>query len=136
MTILPDPCFGKERYGEDFCESAEYVDFFNVPIYDMAYSTTYWLETLALDFSKHLQKPLYVELYASDPGPKIKNILAAMVSVSNYVDGVILATHDPYLTKKIQEKIITDNEFTRFLQRHNCEKMTDVIESWKKSLIP
>jgi len=132
VTILPDPCFGKERYGEDFHALAKHVDFFLVPIYDMAYSTTYWLETLALDFSKQLEKPLYIELYASDPGPEIKNILSAMVSVSNYADGVILATHDPCLTKKIQQKIVTDTKLARFLQRHKCEQMTDIIENWKK----
>jgi uncharacterized lipoprotein YddW (UPF0748 family) len=131
VTILPDPCFGKERYGEDFHALAKYVDFFIVPIYDLAYSTTYWLETLAFDFSKNLQKPFYVELYASNPGPKIKNILTAIVSVSNYTDGVILATHDPSLTKKIQETIMTDTELTTFLQRHKCKKMINIVENWK-----
>jgi hypothetical protein len=98
----------------------------------MAYSTTYWLETLALDFSKQLEKPLYIELYASDPGPEIKNILTAIVSVSNYADEVILATHDPCLTKKIQETMVSDNELTKYLQRHKCKQMTDIIENWKK----
>ncbi|MCW4016194.1 MAG: hypothetical protein NWF06_07485 [Candidatus Bathyarchaeota archaeon] len=134
VTILPDPCFGKERYGEDFHALAEYVDFFLVPIYDMSYSPTYWLETLALDFSKQLKKPLYIELYASNPGPKIKNILAAIVSVANYADQIILATHDPCLTKEIQEKIVTDNEIVKFLQRHKCEHITNIIENWKKEL--
>jgi hypothetical protein len=136
VTILPDPCFGKERYGEDFRALAKYVDFFLVPIYDLAYSTTYWLETLAFGFSKQLEKPLYIELYASYPGPKIKNILSAIVSVSNYADGVILATHDPCLTKKIQEKIVTDHEFTKFLQRRKCEPMMEIIENWKKVCNP
>ena len=80
-------------------------------------------------FSKQLEKPLYIELYASYPEPEIKNILSAIVSVSNYADGVILATHDPCLTKKIQETIVTDNELTRFLQRRKCEPMTGIIEN-------
>ena len=128
---MPDPCFGKERYGEDFRSLAKYVDFFLVPIYDTHYSTTYWLETLALDFSKQLEKPLYIELYASYPRPKLKNLLKAIVAVSNYADAVILATHDPCLTKEIQEKLVTDNELTKFLQRHKCEQMANVIENWK-----
>ena len=131
VTILPDPCFGKERYGEDFRSLAKFVDFFLVPIYDIAYSTTYWLETLALDFCKQLEKPLYIELYASDPGPKLKNLLSAIVAVSNYADAVILATHHPCLTKEIQEKLVTDNELTQFLQRHKCEQITNIIEKWK-----
>jgi hypothetical protein len=133
VTILPDPCFGKERYGEDFHALAKHVDFFLVPIYDRAYSTTYWLETLALDFCKQLEKPLYIELYSSNPGPKLKNLLAAIIAVSNYADAVVLATHDPCLTKEIQEKLVTDNELTKFLQRHKCEQMANVIENWKNN---
>ncbi|MCW4022319.1 MAG: hypothetical protein NWF02_04060 [Candidatus Bathyarchaeota archaeon] len=131
VTILPDPCFGKERYGEDFHALAKYVDFFLVPIYDMHYSTTYWLENLAFDFSKQLKKPLYIELYASNPGPKLKNLLSAMVCISKYADGIILATHDPCLTKEIQQKMIADNELIKFLQKHKCEQLTEIIENWK-----
>ena len=131
VTILPDPCFGKERYGEDFHALEEYVDFFLVPIYDLAYSTTYWLETLALDFSKQLEKPLYIELYASNPRPKLKNLLSAIVSISNYAYGVNLATHDPFLTKEIQEKMVTDNELIKFLKKHKCEQLTNIVENWK-----
>jgi hypothetical protein len=131
VTILPDPCFGKERYGEDFHTLAEHIDFFLVPIYDLAYSTTYWVETLTLDFSKQLEKPLYIELYASNPRPKLKNLLSAMVSVSNYADGISLATHDPCLTKEIQEKMVADNEVIKFLQKHKCEQLTNIIENWK-----
>jgi hypothetical protein len=134
VTILPDPCFGKERYGEDFRALAKYVDFFLVPIYDLAYTTTYWLETLAYDFSKQLEKPLYIELYASNPGPETKNILSAMVAVAPYVDGIILSTHDPNLTKQIQQQIVTDPKLTKLLQKHKCEPMINVIEKWKNVL--
>lgn len=131
VTLLPDPCFGKQRYGEDFVSMAKHVDFFLVPIYDLAYSTTYWLENLAYDFSKQLEKPLYIELYATPPGPKLKNLLKAIVSVADYADGVILATHDTCVTKKIQEKILTNSELTSFLQRHECEPVTGIIKKWK-----
>jgi hypothetical protein len=134
VKILPDPCFGKERYGEDFRSLAKYVDFFLVPIYDLAYSTTYWLETLALDFSKQLEKPLYIELYASNPRPKLKNLLKAIIAVSNYADAVVLATHDPRITKEIQEKFVTDKELIKFLQKHKCEQLTNIIENWKNKL--
>ena len=134
VTILPDPCFGKERYGEDFHALAKYVDFFLVPIYDLAYSTTYWLETLALDFKKQLPKPLYIELYASNARPKLKNLLSAIVAVSNYADGIILATHDPCITKEIQEKLVTDNELNKFLQKRNCKQITNIIENWKNKI--
>ena len=122
VTILPDPCFGKERYGEDFHALAKYVDFFLVPIYDLAYSTTYWLETLALDFSKQLEKPLYIELYASYPEPEIKNILSAIVSVSNFADGVILATHDPCLTKKYKKQLLQAMNSPDFCKDANANR--------------
>jgi uncharacterized lipoprotein YddW (UPF0748 family) len=132
VTLLPDPCFGKERYGEDFHSLAEYVDFFIVPIYDLVYSTTYWLETLAYDFSKQLKKPLYIELYAADPGPKLKTLLSAMVAVSNYVDGIILATHDSTIAKQIKENLTENLEFTDLLERkHQAPRLRQKIQSWK-----
>jgi hypothetical protein len=134
VKILPDPCFGKERYGEDFQALEEHVDFFVVPIYDLAYSTTYWVETLALDFSKQLKKPIHIELYASNPQPKLKNLLSTMLSISNYVEGITLATHEPCVTKEIQQKIATDNEAIKFLQKHKCEPLTKIIENWKNLL--
>jgi hypothetical protein len=134
VTILPDPCCGKERYGEDFQELAKYVDFFLVPLYDLAYSTTYWLENLAYGFHKQLEKPLYVELYASKPGPKLKDILKTMVAVSDYVEGVILATHDAQLSRQIQERLVKDEEFTGFLDRHGNKATRDLVERWKQIL--
>jgi uncharacterized lipoprotein YddW (UPF0748 family) len=133
VTLLPDPCFGKERYGEDFQSLTKYVDSFIVPIYDLVYSTTYLLETLAYDFSKQLKKPLYIELYAANPGPRLKNLLSAMVAVSNYVDGIILATHDPAIAKQIKESLTNDSEFTDSLEKkHHARKLRQKIQSWKK----
>ena len=80
-------------------------------MYDLVYSTTYWLETLAIDFCKKLEKPLYIELYAANPGPKLKNLLAAMISVSDYAEGIILATHDSARAKKIRENLTTNTDF-------------------------
>jgi len=109
------------------------VDFFLVPLYDLAYSTTYWLETLVYDFYNQLEKPLYIELYAANPGPKLKNLLSAIVSVSNYADGVILATHDSCLTKEIQDRLAKNNEFIHFLERNECESMINIIRKWKEN---
>lgn len=131
VTLLPDPCFGKERYGEDFHILEKYVDFFVIPIYDLCYSTTYWLETLAIDFSKQINKPLYIELYAANPGPKIKNLLAAMIAVSDYVEGIILATHDPKWTKQIQENILNNSEHRLFLEKSGRQQLIEIVDSWQ-----
>jgi uncharacterized lipoprotein YddW (UPF0748 family) len=133
VTILPDPCFGKQRYGEDFHSLAKYVDFFLVPLYDLTYSATYWLETIAYGFHKQLEKPLYIELYAANPGPKLKKLLAAMNAISNYVEGITLATHDNKLAKKIQNKIANDKELTNFLNRHGSEPIQNIANKWKEN---
>jgi hypothetical protein len=66
LTLYPDPYPGHiyDRAGLDVDALAAYVDEFVVPLYDMAYSTTYWLEILARGFEDELDRPFSVELYA------------------------------------------------------------------------
>ncbi|MFC7133981.1 MULTISPECIES: hypothetical protein [Salinibaculum] len=66
VTLYPDPYPGHlyERSGLDLDALDEYVDEYVVPLYDMAYSTTYWLEVIASGFADLLSKPLTLELYA------------------------------------------------------------------------
>ncbi|MEM4781420.1 MAG: hypothetical protein QXG03_07675 [Halalkalicoccus sp.] len=68
LTLYPDPYPGHlyERAGLDIQAIEPHVDEFVVPLYDMAYSTTYWLETIASGFSSLLSTPFSVELYAVD----------------------------------------------------------------------
>lgn len=66
MTLYPDPYPGhlRERVGIDFNALAPYVDEFVVPLYDMAYETTYWLEIIVQGFEDALSVPFSIELYA------------------------------------------------------------------------
>jgi hypothetical protein len=68
LTVYPDPYPGHvyDRAGLDLAALTDYVDEFVVPLYDMAYSTTYWLEILAKGFVDELDRPFSVELYAVD----------------------------------------------------------------------
>ena len=68
LTVHPDPYPGHlvERSGIDLDALAEHVDEFVVPLYDMAYSTTYWVEIIASGFLDALATPFSVELYAPD----------------------------------------------------------------------
>ncbi|PSQ05304.1 hypothetical protein BRC92_02450 [Halobacteriales archaeon QS_4_69_31] len=68
LTLYPDPYPGHiyDRAGLDVTALEAYVDEFVVPLYDMAYSTTYWLEILARGFGDELSKPFSIELYAVD----------------------------------------------------------------------
>ncbi len=66
MTLYPDPYPGHlyERAGIDLGALEAHVDEFVVPLYDMAYETTYWLETIARGFETALETPFNIELYA------------------------------------------------------------------------
>jgi len=68
LTLYPDPYPGhvRGRTGVDPAALDAYVDEYVVPIYDMAYSTTYWLEILARGFIDELATPFSIELYAVD----------------------------------------------------------------------
>jgi len=68
MTLFPDPYPGhlEDHSGIDVAALGPHVDEFVVPLYDMAYTTTYWLKTIASGFDDLLPKPFSVELYAVD----------------------------------------------------------------------
>ncbi len=68
LTLYPDPYPGhlSRRSGLDVTAVEEHVDEFVVPLYDMAYTTTYWVEVLASGFEDLLSTPFSVELYAVD----------------------------------------------------------------------
>jgi hypothetical protein len=89
LTLYPDPYPGHiyERAGLDIDALAEYVDEFVVPIYDMAYTTTYWLEIIASGFADALDTPFSVELYAVDV--EIDNLIDAAEVASEYGESVL-----------------------------------------------
>jgi hypothetical protein len=69
LTLYPDPYPGHlyERAGLDIEALEPYVDEFVVPLYDVHYGTTYWLETIAKGFETRLAEvdvDLSIELYA------------------------------------------------------------------------
>jgi len=106
MTLFPDPFPGhlERRFGIDVDRLAPFVDRFIVPIYDMHYATTYWLEVLAQGFRERLPRPYAIELY----GLKVpeRALLHAVEVAEAYCDGVIVA-YDNQLEKllRIQEQL-------------------------------
>jgi hypothetical protein len=64
-----------------------FVDEFVVPLYDMAYSTTYWLEILAQGFEDRLSTQFSVELYAVDVD--IDDLVKATEVASEYGTAVL-----------------------------------------------
>lgn len=88
LTLYPDPYPGHlyERAGLDLDALAEHVDEFVVPLYDMAYETTYWLETIASGFEDALDAPFSVELYCVDVD--VENLVKAAEVVDEYANDV------------------------------------------------
>jgi hypothetical protein len=89
LTLYPDPYPGHvyERAGLDVDALVEYVDEFVVPLYDMAYSTTYWLEILARGFVDELDAPFSIELYAVDVD--IDDLVHATEVAAEYGESVL-----------------------------------------------
>ncbi|NHN48801.1 hypothetical protein G9464_14525 [Halostella sp. JP-L12] len=89
FTLYPDPYPGHlyERAGLDLDALAEHVGEFVVPLYDMAYETTYWLETIASGFEDALDRPFSVELYAVDVD--IDNLIHAAEVAAEYGESVL-----------------------------------------------
>ncbi|WP_415382006.1 hypothetical protein [Halosimplex sp. TS25] len=89
VTLYPDPYPGHifDRAGTDPEALAEYVDEFVVPVYDMAYTTTYWLEIIAKGFEDELETPFSIELYAVDVD--IDNLVHATEVADEYAESVL-----------------------------------------------
>lgn len=108
LTVNPDPYPGhlERNYGLDIEALEPLVDAFIVPVYDLAYSTTYWVENIASGFKDRLRQPFLVELYAlqvPDDG-----LLKAAAVARHYADGVLIA-YEPDLgrLKRIQSNVMS-----------------------------
>ncbi len=88
LTCYPDPYPGHlyERAGLDLEALEAHVDEFVVPLYDMAYETTYWLEVIAKGFQSQLDIPFSIELYAIDI--ELENLRKATEVASAYANDV------------------------------------------------
>jgi hypothetical protein len=88
LTLYPDPYPGHlhERAGLDLDRLSGLVDEFVVPLYDTAYETTYWVETIASGFRDALSAPFSVELYAVNVD--VDNLLHAAEVADEYGEDV------------------------------------------------
>ena len=89
LTLYPDPYPGHldARSGLDIEALSEYVDEFVVPIYDMAYETTYWVEVIAKGFQDRLETPFSIELYAINID--VDNLIKVMDVADEYAKSVL-----------------------------------------------
>ncbi|PSQ17572.1 hypothetical protein BRD00_07690 [Halobacteriales archaeon QS_8_69_26] len=89
LTLYPDPYPGHiyERAGLDVEALSEHVDEFVVPLYDMAYTTTYWVEVIASGFDDLLPRPFSVELYAVQV--EVDSLIKAAEVAGEYGESVL-----------------------------------------------
>jgi hypothetical protein len=131
LTLEPDPCYGRERFGLDLAELSKYVDFISTPLY-MDYSIVYWLDILANCFRKKLSKPYFIELYAGHPRAPTKNLISALAVASTYADTIILSTYQADIAQSLQKEIATDLSAWKFFEERNCVSLLEILNGWKK----
>jgi hypothetical protein len=131
LTLEPDPCHGRERFGLDLAELSEYVDFIVTPLY-MDYSIVYWLDILANCFRRKLSKPYFIELYASHPRAPTKYLASALAVASTYADTVILSTYQASLAQSLQREMTTDASIRKFFEERDCQNIIQILKGWEK----
>ena len=92
LTVYPDPYPGHlvERSGVNPERLDAMADEFVVPLYDMAYETTYWLEVIASGFADRLDS-FSIELYAIDID--MENLVKAAEVAEAYAETVVFGYH-------------------------------------------
>ena len=103
FTVYPDPFPGhlERRFGLSLERLSPLVDTFVVPIYDIYYGTTYWLEILAQAFRERIDGQWFVELYGL--GVEEKSLQHAAEVAWAYANGVVIA-YDNNLDKLLSVK--------------------------------
>jgi hypothetical protein len=131
LTLEPDPCYGKERFGLDLDELCKYVDFIATPLY-MDYSIVYWLDILANCFRRKVSKPYFIELYAGHPRAPTKYLASALAVASTYADAVILSTYQASLARTLQREMVRDRSIRKFFEERDCKDVLAVLDEWEK----
>jgi hypothetical protein len=113
LTLYPDPYPGHlyERAGLDLDVLADFVDEFVVPLYDVHYGTTYWLETIAKGFESRLADldvEFSVELYAVNVD--IDDLLHATDVAEAYAKDVLFGYDASNAQAALRRRRADDNE--------------------------
>jgi hypothetical protein len=132
VEIWPDPMLAKERFGLDFDQIAEYVDYFHVPLSARDYTTMYWVDLLVRDFIKILKKPVALELSAEMlNGGKSDALLKTMAYVSRHnLKGILLLVHNSENAREICRSAVRNSEFQGWLKKYEFTEMSQIVENW------
>jgi hypothetical protein len=132
VEIWPDPVLAKERFGLDFDQIAEYVDYFHVPLSARDYTTMYWVDMLTRNFIKILKKPVVLELSAEMPNDeKLDALLKTMAYVSRHnLKGILLLVHNSENARQICRFAARNSEFREWLKKYEFTEMSQIVENW------
>jgi hypothetical protein len=133
LTVEPDPCYGKERFGLDLERLADIVDFVSTPLY-MDYSIVYWLDIIANCFRRRISKPYFIELYASHPRTPTKNLVSALSVATAYADCVVLSTYEAKIAESLRKEMVSDKEVWKFFEDRKCEGMLEILGRWRNEI--
>ncbi len=134
VEMYPDPVLAKERFGIDFEKIAELVDYFHVPLSARDYTTNYWVDLLARDFTRILKKPVVLELSAEMPtNEKLDALLKTVAYVSKQnLKGVLFLVHDSENAKQICRFAVKNTDFRAWLKTYEFNEMSQIVDDWAK----
>lgn len=133
VEVWPDPVLAKERFGIDYSQLAEYINFFHVPLSASDYTTMYWVDMLTRIFTRILTKPVFVELSAEMPNDtKLNALLKTMAYVSRHdIEGIFLLVHSSENARQVCEYAAKNMDLQRWFDSHGFSKMLELIDKWK-----
>lgn len=133
VEIWPDPVLARERFGIDFHQIADYIDFFHIPLSANDYTTMYWVDMLTRIFTRILGKPIFVELSAELLDDfKMNALLKTMAYVSRHnVEGILLLVHSSADAERIRDYAVKNVELQQWFKRHDFPRIIQIIEDWK-----
>jgi hypothetical protein len=134
VEMFPDPVLAKERFGIDFEQIAEMVDYFHVPLSARDYLTNYWVDLITRDFLKTLKKPVVVELSAEMlTDQKTDALLKTTAYLSRHnLMGLLLLVHDAENAKQVCKYAVHNIAFREWLKKYEFTKMTQIVNDWAK----
>jgi len=135
VEMFPDPVLAKERFGIDFEQIAELVDYFHVPLSSRDYLTNYWVDLLTRDFIKVLKKPVVVELSAEMlDEEKTEALLKTVAYVSRHnLQAVLLLVHDAENAREIARYAVHNSGFRDWLDKNEFTQMNQIVEDWART---
>ncbi|MCS7096722.1 MAG: hypothetical protein RMK50_06650 [Nitrososphaerota archaeon] len=138
INILPDPVLGKERFGYNYDEIANYADAFVVPMFSRSYITSWYFETLARAFKRILKKPVFVNLYVYGPGenpqtvPTVEQILTVSCRIARTgVDGIIYLAENAWRIRDFQRAAVQNKKLLEELEGSGGEEVVERVRVWE-----